>query len=64
MEKIYNNGVLIIYPNQDWIFEPVSLKLRGKKKISKKTEKNIIKTEIYKNDDCVHTVVFVKKQNK
>ena len=52
------------YPNQDWIFEPVSIKLRGKKKISENVEKEIVKTKIYKDDDCVHTVVFVKKQNK
>ncbi len=48
------------YPNQEWEFEEVSLKLKGKKKISAKAEKEIVKTELYKNDDCVHTVVFVK----
>ena len=50
------------YPNQNWIFEQVSLsmKLRGKNSKSSEKEKEVVKTEIYKNDGLVHTVVFVK----
>ena len=52
------------YPNQNWIFESVkmNMKLRSNnKKISvNSNEKEIMKTEIYKKDGCVHTVVFVK----
>ena len=54
------------YPNQDWIFEPatLSVKLKGKnvnnsEKIKEK-EKEVIKTCVYKNENLVHTVVFVK----
>ena len=49
------------YPNQNWIFEEVtmSLKLRSKNKNSK-NEKEVVKTEAYKSDGLVHTVVFVK----
>ena len=52
------------YPNQDWIFEPatMSLKLRGNnvKNSEKINEKEVVKTEIYKSKDLVHTVIFVK----
>ena len=50
------------YPNQNWIFEQVSMstKLKGKNTKSSKKETEIVKTEIYKNDELVHTVVFVK----
>ena len=50
------------YPNQNWIFEQVSLsmKLRSKNTKSSEKEKEVVKTEIYKNDGLVHTVVFVK----
>ena len=50
------------YPNQNWIFEQVSMsvKLKGKNSKSSKKEAEIVKTEIYKNDELVHTVVFVK----
>ena len=47
------------YPNQNWIFESASVKLRAKNNLPKK-EKDIVKTEVYKNDGLVHTVVFVK----
>ena len=49
------------YPNQDWIFEPatMSLKLRGKNP-EKINEKEVIKTDMFKSKDLVHTVVFVK----
>jgi len=49
------------YPNQNWIFEEVtmSLKLRSKNKNSK-NEKEVVKIEAYKSDGLVHTVVFVK----
>ena len=50
------------YPNQDWIFEPttMSLKLKGKNNSSEKNKKEVIKTEIFKDKDLVHTIVFVK----
>ena len=52
------------YPNQDWIFEPatISSKLRGNNinNSEKINEKEVIKTEIFKSKDLVHTVVFVK----
>jgi hypothetical protein len=50
------------YPNQNWIFEQVSMstKLKGNNTKSSKKETEIVKTEIYKNDELVHTVVFVK----
>ena len=52
------------YPNQNWIFESVSvsMKLRSNnKKITEiPSEKKILKTEVYKNDGCVHTVIIVK----
>ena len=49
------------HESQSWIFEPVvdphaSLRSKNIKKDSKK----IVKSEIYKDKDCVHTVVFVK----
>ena len=47
------------YPNQNWIFESASVKLRAKNNLPKK-DKEIVKTEVYKNDGLVHTVVFVK----
>ena len=49
------------YPNQNWIFEEVtmSLKLRSKNKNSK-NEKEGVKIEAYKSDGLVHTVAFVK----
>ena len=47
------------YPNQNWIFESASVKLRAKNDLPKK-EEDIVKTEIYKDDGLVHTVVFVK----
>ena len=50
------------YPNQNWIFEQVSLsmKLRSKNTKSSEKEKEVVKTEAYKSDGLVHTVVFVK----
>ena len=50
------------YPNQDWIFEQVSMSVKLKVKNTKlpKKEEEIVKTEIYKDDGLVHTVVFVK----
>ena len=50
------------YSNQNWIFEQVSMsvKLKGKNSKSSKKKSEIIKTEIYKNDELIHTVVFVK----
>ena len=49
------------YPNQNWIFEPatVSVRLRGKNPNSGE-KMEVVKTEIYKEKDLVHTVVFVK----
>ena len=44
---------------QNWIFESPSSKLRGKN-IKNELEKDIVKTEVYKTDDLVHTIVFVK----
>ena len=44
---------------QNWIFENGSTNLRAKNK-KNELEKEIVKTEVYKTNDLVHTVVFVK----
>ena len=48
---------------QNWIFEPVE-KSGNLMNVFINKEKNqnlsVVKTEIYKEKDCVHTVVFVK----
>ena len=50
------------HESQSWIFEPVAnphSKLRSKK--NEENNKNDIKNEfVYKEKDCVHTVIFVK----
>jgi len=52
------------YPNQNWIFEQVSMsaKLRGinNKILEKHKDEEVVKTEIYKEKGFVHTVVFIK----
>ena len=50
------------HESQSWIFEPVTdphLKLHSKN-IKNNKEKTVVKTQVYKEKDCVHTVVFVK----
>ena len=53
------------FRNQDWIFELATMneKLKGKNdnNSEKINEKEVIRTEIFKNKDLVHTVVFVEK---
>ena len=54
------------HESQSWVFEPVSdphLRLRAnfsKNKNENDKEKKVVKNEIYKDKDCVHTVVFVE----
>ena len=52
------------HPNQNWIFESVNMNMEldsKNNKISKNpNNKEIVKTKVYKDDGCVHTVVFVK----
>ena len=50
------------HESQSWIFEPVAdphLKLHSRN-IKNNKEKTIIKTQVYKEKNYVHTVVFVK----
>ena len=51
------------YPNQNWKFiavDSTTLKSNKNKAMKFSTGEEVVKTEVYKNDDCVHTVVFVK----
>jgi hypothetical protein len=54
-------------PEQNWIFEPIeikneTIKLKSANANSKTNEKKekVAKTVIYKDDELVHTVVYVK----
>ena len=54
-------------PEQNWIFEPIeikneTIKLKSANANSKTNEKKekVVKTVIYKDDELVHTVVYVK----
>ena len=51
------------YPNQNWKFiavDSTTLKSNKNKAMKFSTGEEVVKTEVYKSDDCVHTVVFVK----
>ena len=46
---------------QNWIFEQVSSANASIKLFSKKEKSySVTKTKVYKDNDCVHTVIFVK----
>jgi len=54
-------------PEQNWVFEPIgikseTIKLKSANANSKTNEKKekVVKTVIYKDDELVHTVVYVK----
>ena len=53
------------HESQSWIFEPVDnphLKLHSKNtKNVEYLNKEIVKTQIFKEKDCIHTIIFVKK---
>ena len=51
--------------SQNWLFIPIKnknekLHCKNKKIIDNSTNNEIVKTEVYKNDGIIHTVVFVK----
>ena len=62
MQEIIKNS-----PEQDWVFEPIEVKKETFKlksvnvngNTNEKKEK-VVRTVIYKDDDLVHTVVYVK----